>query len=207
MDIELAKSLEQLEVKKKTVNTESDLTKECMTIIELDHRIGLLLKEVKNLRNSIDEQSAFICNNCDQIEPNYNVLRRASRVFDLASELTKLNRLCRRFNNSDHIFKFLANDTDQNQVIPESVVRRASLTKKNGHTNEDDELTGQILNETIEKFESIYQPLEAILSKRNDLPYATYANKVRRLKLFMSKNNITTSDEQQHLKQDKFVSN
>lgn len=175
MDIDLAKALEQLEIKKRSINSDSDLSKECKSIRELDRRLGLLLKGIRTLRTGVEEQSTFTANTCDKLTSSGRILERTSQVFELSAKLTTLNRLCRRI---DRIQAFnVPNDH------LETNGRRSSLVKENSSINwdENDELTLQI-SEIIENFEAAYQSIESVLSQRHDLPYALYAAKVRMLK-------------------------
>lgn len=202
MDVELARSLEQLETQKRLVNGEVDLTHECESIVELSNRISLLLDEVKSLRNNLAEESAIISANCDKLEPSYSNLVRTSQVFDLSSKLTKLNRVCRRIDSSRLCKSILDPGTGHQQL--ESISNqpnggRPSLVRNNGdevneYDADDDELQpAQVIHELVEQFEEAYQPLEALLFRRQDLPYGLYANKVKDLKASVISNNVPNS--------------
>lgn len=186
MDTDLSKSLEQLQIKKKSINLDADLSRECKSIVELDGRLALLLNEIQSLRRSVNEQSLFVDEKCDLLSPSYRNLERTSQLFEFSAQLTKLNRLCKRI---DKIQAFRANQ--QHLIDPMNLksglmkANNENLAEKDTNIDEgvddyDDEITSQAL-EISRQFEFVYKPLEDLLSKRSDLPYVSYANKVRNL--------------------------
>lgn len=170
----LTKTLEQLEIKKRLVNEETDLTKECQSIEELNRRIGILLNEITNLKNTIDEQNDFISQTCDNLLPDYKILNKASEISNLTTQLTRLDRLCRRIDSS----RALGCKHDESK----SLGGRASSTNVDG--NENVELSDQEI-EMLKTFETTYKPLENLLSRRKDLPYESYANNVRKFQFVL----------------------
>lgn len=181
MDIDISKSIEELEAKKRSINLDADLTRECKSIIELDNRLGLLLNQIRTFRDSVQEQSKFIDDKSDVLEPSYKGLVRTSLVFELTAQLIKLNRLCKRL---DKINVF-----GNHQRCPSLSNIRSSQVEAIGTESpqnendiaelaDDDQQTNQIL-ELLEQFEETYKPLEEELSRRQDLPYVSYATKAR----------------------------
>lgn len=168
MDTDLIKSLEQLEIEKKILNQNADLTKEYEAIIELDHRLTQLLERIRTINGTVHENYAFVMEKCDKLSPLNLALKKLNRISDLSNQLAKLNQLCKRIDNN-HIFKSLL------------VGRRPSLRRDDSEESEQ-EARLQLTRDLIESFEAAYKPVEAILSSRSDLPYISYANRVRQLK-------------------------
>lgn len=173
MDLDFNKSLEQLESKKKALNEQSDLTNECNSIIELDHRIGLLLREIRNLKQDIEEQSNLICTTSDKLAPSDKILQKTSDLFDLTQNLTKLNRLCRLIDKIQV----------QKQLCPDRKPSPKSDSEIQLSNEEDDiPLSFKKTLKIVDKFDDVYLPLEGVLSLRKDLPYVHYAEKARVLR-------------------------
>lgn len=179
MEADFIKSLEQLEAKKKVIDEQSNISQEINSIVELDQRIGLLLKEIRNLKQSVEDQSNITYSTCDKLEPSYKVLQKTSELFELNQALTKLNRLCQRFDKIQISVRRLSHPNANG-------CRNSSI--KNNNENRGDEfdedipVSVQIILEVADSFEKTYQPLEKILNQRDDLPYVHYAEKIKKLK-------------------------
>lgn len=197
MDTDLSKTLEQLRAKKKSINIDANLTRECGSIIELNDRLSLLLNEVQSLHKSVQEQSEFVADSCDALKPSHKILKRSCELFEFLAQLTKLNRLCKRIDkiqafecHQQHLgFHNIKSSPDEDVV--------GSAQSENDVEGCDDELTSQIL-EISRQFELVYKPLEELLSKRQDLPYVSYANKVRNL---ITATQTVSSNDKQDIKQ------
>lgn len=183
MDINLAKSLDRLETRKRMIDAESDLTRECEAIIELEHRINLLLDEIKTLRSSVETHKSFVEENQRNLTENNNELQRSSEIFDMTSRLAALNRICRRIDVSQSLKRYRAKTTHPNLSHLD-----ASKTSCTRGQDDVDMLTYRMVHELVASFEEIYQPMEVILSKRADLPYVSYANLVRELRQSLESN-------------------
>lgn len=174
MEADFLKSLEQLEAKKRKINEQANLTRECNSILELDQRIGLLLKEIKNLKRNVEEQSNITFSTRDKLEHSYKILQKTSELSKMNESLTKLNSLCRHL------------DKVQKSCPIASGSRKSSIRSNNevngSEIDEDTPLSVQLILGVADKFERTYQPLESILKIRQDLPYVHYAEKSRKLK-------------------------
>lgn len=182
MDTDLSKALEQLQAKKKSINLDVDLTRECKSIIDLNERLALLLNEIQTLRKGVQEQSLFVSDNCDLLRPSHKNLERTSQVFEFSAQLTKLNRLCKRIDQIQafkHHHQHLGSSNNKSSLVKDNV----DLTQDGTNADEgvddcDDEMTNRILD-ISRQFEVVYKPLEGLLSERLDLPYVSYANKAK----------------------------
>lgn len=189
MDTDISRALEQLQAKKKSINSDVDLTRECKSIIDLNERLATLLNEIQTLRKGVQEQSQFVGDNCDLLRASHRNLERTSQVFEFSAQLTKLNRLCKRI---DQIQAF-----KHHQQQLGSSINKSSLVKDNADLNQaeasvddcDDEMTNQILD-ISRQFEVVYKPLEGLLSKRPDLPYVSYANKAKNFTAALQASNV-----------------
>lgn len=190
MDVDISKSIEELEAKKRSINLDADLTRECKSIIELDSRLGLLLNEIRTFRDSVQEQSKFIDDKSDVLEPSYKGLMRTSLVFKLTAQLIKLNRLCKRLDKinafGDHQSSPSLSSIRSSQV--ENTGIEIAQNENNGiELADDDQQRDQILD-LLEQFEETYIPLEEELSRRKDLPYVSYATRARNFKAKLVQN-------------------
>lgn len=188
MEDDLVKELEQLEIEKQSVNANVDLSKECSSIVELNNRISLLVEQIKSLRTGNEEHGHLLSKLCDNLSTPCKSLKRTSELFDLSAELTKLNRLCRRYDTIKTFYNVAINHLNNN-VSTNLSGRKSSLTIRDesgckllNENNDYDSLAPQIL-EVAENFEISYKPLENILTQRVDLPYVHYANNIRSLKV------------------------
>lgn len=177
MDPDIAKSLEQLKEKKRNLSVESNLAQECESLSELDRRADVLLNEIRALHSDVDQRYEFIDHNCDKLLPSIKNLQTTDQVLELVSSLTKLNRLCRRLDSSPNF-----NETNGHSDLK----RFSSIKSTNSDDVVDESDEGRVVlnvtNDLITNFEAIYSPLEQVLSKRLDLPYAAYATKIKHLK-------------------------
>lgn len=178
MATELNNSLQQLESRRKELVSKADLTDEVASITELDSRLGLLLEEVKNLRENVDEDSTFVDSNCDKLGLSYRTLEKASQVFDVNSSLIELNRLCFRI---DRIRVFNLPEQEYQQQPQQQQDRRLS-----SNPNDIDEMTVHEAKDVITKFENLYKPFESVFNERLDLPYSNYAARVRKVKSYLA---------------------
>lgn len=186
MDVDITKSLEQLETRKQEINNETDLHDECNSLIELDRRVGILLNEIQSLHADVEQRHEFIEQNLDEMAPSNAILQRSSDALDLLIELTKLNRICRRIDTNPNLLK--------SRVDGQLIMKLSSCgpsaddaSQQEVALDENDRLVQAVVKQIVEDFEFTYRPLEAILSKRLDLPYIAYATKVRNLKETMAK--------------------
>lgn len=171
MNPDIVNALDHVEAKKRTQNIETNLRGECSSIIELDRRVEALLDEIKTLHVDVEQRYGFLTTTCDKLTLPYRSLQRVELAIDLAIKLTKLNRLCRRISTNP---------------ILNSTVNYSALKKilengnNNGENNEeiDKRLAIQIALALAEDFSAAYTPFEDILSRRTDLPYHSFANKV-----------------------------
>lgn len=175
MEADFIKILEQLEAKKKVINEQSNLMRECGSLSELDQRIGLLLKEIRTLKQNMGELSDMTFTTCDKLETPYKVLQKSSELSNINEALTKLIRLCKRLDKIQESYPIATGG------------RKLSIKGDNEAINgseidEDTPLSIRLTLEVVDNFERAYQPLENILKTRKDLPYVHYAERVRKLK-------------------------
>jgi len=187
MDTNIAKSLEMLETKKQHVNNQTDLKDECESLIELDKRVGTLLIEIQALHTDVEQRYEIMEESVNRLSPSNVILHKASDALDLLVELTKLNRLCHRIDTNPHL--------ERSQVDGCMNLRLSAPTSDANNTttrelDQSDKLVYLNIKQMIEDFESTYQPLEGLLSKRLDLPYTSYATRVRNLKESMFKGGL-----------------
>lgn len=181
MDTDITNSLDQLEKRKQHINNQTDLQDECNSLIDLDNRVSTLLSEIQTLHVDVEQRYDFIENNLAQLSPSNKALQRAATSLDLVTELSKLNRICRRIETSPNIDK-----------SPDNSCLSIKLFGNDDNPNDDqvesnDRIVHYFVRQMIDDFEQHYRPLESILSKRQDLPYHSYATKVRNLKASMAK--------------------
>lgn len=168
MDLDLAKALEKLEIRKRTIEQEADLSSECQSILELDNRIGTLLNETKALASSLQPDFSLVQEACDVLRDKYDKLKETSELFEMVSHLMKLDKICKQIDTVSCVTKDACNGTvtssqeDQDKEKP-NVATFAS---------------NRIFEHLIKEFNELYQPVEATLTTRPDLPYRLYAKKV-----------------------------
>jgi hypothetical protein len=174
MDLDIAKELSQLQEKKLELEVGTDLSDKCDTIVELDRRVGLLSKGVRSLHDEVEQYFDFD-DICEQLVHPYKVLNKTNLALDLLVGLSNLNRVCQQIDINLNLIH--SADGKTVSINP----RRTTNSNTDDDNNEENATILQVL-ELLEDFEARFKPLEEILSKRNDLPYLTYATKVRYLK-------------------------
>lgn len=112
MDLDLLKQLEKLEIKRKTLNAQLDLTDECESIEELKRRIQLVSDSISAIKRDIEEHCNNVDTSCDKLNDIYLKLRESSHKFELLNNLSKLNRLCKQIDHEN-----LSNDKELVQRV------------------------------------------------------------------------------------------
>lgn len=154
MESELVKSLEQLELKKKEIK---DLSKESHAITELNNRISSLSSQIYRLSIDVKDHKDFIHKTCDNLGKTFYIIEQSSQMLDIVNALIKMNKICPRLD------RYL-----------ESVTRNSK-----NYLKLENDLEGSRL---IEAFEQTYLPFQDTLSRRLDLPYHSYAKRIRELR-------------------------
>lgn len=171
MDLDLAKELSKLQERKLALEAGTDLRDKCDTIVELNRRVGLLSEDVLSLHNEV-VQRFDLDDVWQKLSHPYKVLHRTNRVMDLLVGLNKLNGICRWIDANPNLIH-----SEDGQTI--KLNPRRAITSGMDDENGDEKSTVLLVLDLLEEFESIYKPLEQVLSNRSDLPYKTYATKVR----------------------------
>lgn len=217
MGIELAiKSLEELDVRKRVINSETNLDRECQVIRDLNDKIVGLADKIKDMHDNIKEQNSVLDINCEKLAGSNHVLSRTSEAFEISSRLTRLNRICHRLDTSPCL-KFIQspncihslssgpivsgsstnggpvykNSLDKN---PRRYSREYNIDKSLDDGDEDTEelivdkrAVHEIVRELVDNFEQVYTgQLRNILGRRKDLPYVSYASIVERASLYLA---------------------
>lgn len=190
MDSDILKALGNLEEKREKINLNTDLTEYCDKIEKLDRNVGKLLDRVRAVHFRLEQRFSFMENKWDRLGPPYKILQRTSDALDLVIELTKLNRICRRIDTNPNLCH-----TEEGKLI-----LRSSSSFNGGENDENFDENGArmaelMVVELVNSFEAAYNPLEEILSSRQDLPYVAYATKVRHLKEPLTKNLVVINKE------------
>lgn len=182
MEADLTRLLNETEAKRRALNIESDLSKECDSIAELDKRVSALLVEVQRLKDNVSEQSAFMASNCDKLAETNKALERTSRINELSVSLGNLNRLCRKIDKlgsfTNRIFSASA------QISPLDSLEDA---QPQATSNENASLLMRMVLDTCNEFENNYRPMSVYLEKRRDLPYVGYWNRVIQTRDYISR--------------------
>lgn len=131
MDLAI-KSLEELDARRRTINSEANLDQECQLIRELNDKIANLADKIKDLHSDTTEQHSILDINLEKLTGLNQVLSRTSKAFEVSSRLTKLNRLCNRLDTSPCL-KFIAsaqcNDSSNSEF---STGNSRTTTNSNG---------------------------------------------------------------------------
>lgn len=101
MDADLLARLEKLETKRRALNAQFDLTKECESIAELNQRVNLLSERISSIKDDVKSQSDLASSCCDMLGDTYSILRENSDRFELLSSLSQLNRLCKQIDHGN----------------------------------------------------------------------------------------------------------
>lgn len=101
MDPELLTRLQKLEERRKALNAQFDLTKECKSIEELEKRISVMSDGISMIKNDIQCLSDCLISSCDKLNDIYVALREASSRYELLSRLSLLNQLCKQIEHLD----------------------------------------------------------------------------------------------------------
>lgn len=216
MGIELAiKSLEELDARKRTINSEANLDRECQLIRELNDKITGLAGKIEDLHTNIKEQHSVLDINCEKLSGSNHVLSRTIEAFELSSKLTRLNRMCLRLDTSPCL-KFIASPECSDHLNSGPIVMSSSTNGSSVHKNsldknrryskehnvdkssedEDEDTEGlivdksavhEIVRELVEDFEQVYTgQLRTLLERREDLPYVRYASIVERANSYLA---------------------
>lgn len=181
MDTNIASELNQLQEKRQAVNIETDLRGHCDALIRMDQKVSVMLEDIRNLHVDLDERFGFVEDVWEQLEQPYKTLKRVDEALDLMIVLHKLSKVCRRIDTSPYLC-----------LTPEGqLVLKRSLHNNDGQDDEniderDDKMTLEMVQELLDSFESTYNPLENLLSKRLDLPFIAYATKVRNFQMVLA---------------------
>lgn len=187
MDVEIKNTLEQLEEKKNLINSQNDLRSECNTLIELDKRVGDLLNDIKSLHVDVEQRYEFLDENMTRLTPHHKILKRSSEALDLLIELLKLNRICQRIDTNPNI-QMSSDDGEFKLRLPPNLAD-VNIIDPNDF-EENDKRVHHVIEQLLDQFETIYKPLETVLTERRDLPYQSYAIKVRALRASMATKGI-----------------
>lgn len=101
MEADLLSRLEKLETKRRALNAQLNLTYECEAIEELKKRISLVSDSISSIKMNLKSQSDHVISSCDKLSNVYMELKRNSERFELLSQLSKLNSLCRQIDHGN----------------------------------------------------------------------------------------------------------
>lgn len=181
MDSEIALALNQLQERKYALETGTELRDKCSVIFELNQRVVSLLDEIHKLQAEVNGILGLE-DKWDKLGQPYLVLVRTSHALDMLIGLSKLNKICRRIDSNPNL------EHSKNGEKITIKLRRMASNKLSEIDDPIDKIDPedmptilQVLD-LLDDFESNYEPLEKVLSIREDLPYLKYSKKIRRLK-------------------------
>lgn len=162
MEAELTRALDKVERKKHALDIETDLTRECQAIQELDHRAELMQNGAKNLKTLIDDDCAFLKQICDDLNLAYSKLNVSVSVADLIDAMITMHNLWRLMNQDSEFKSLLEGDYN------------VELIQHNNYDGGPDRL-----KTLLTSFDDVYRRYEQTFSARSDLPYSKMISSVR----------------------------